>query len=781
MATYTQNINPKEKYQLILYVSESFASDYVTTNTSTVTVTGVAKHNGDNVYGTNYYTSSNTVDINGSKYYPTTGYDLRNGGSSQIFSYSVPVKHNNDGTKTISVSWSFTGGDTSSQWNVNGSISANVTLQTIPRATVIGEHTGVIGENLTIQWSKAANFTHKLYYSVGSKKDELVTDINGNTSFVDGVTWTIPTDIYKDMPGQSIEGTLKLVTYNGTTQIGSPSTAKITLTTGADATPTFEDILLKDINSTTVNLTEDNTNYIRNYSDVFMQLSFNTHRFATLKKLTINEYTFTADQVSSGQVTQDGTLSYGLDFTYGKLNTDTIKITIEDSRGIPYVRLYKIAAAQLITYIPLTSVFKFKRIGATSGRLGIEFSGNYFNSSFGPYGKSNNLYISYRYKEKTESAFSNTIDLVKDTDFKLNGNTYYSGNGTAKSLLEIPYTFDYKKEYNMEIDIRDELTTLSTVKAIIKKGIPIIWWNGEKVTINGDLYIADKDGNNPINVRELTGGGGMVGDLPVGAQVPYVGTTAPNGWLLCDGSAVSRTQYAELFAVIGTTYGAGDGKTTFNLPDKRGKVSVGRNSSDTAFDTLGEKGGQKEVTLTKDQMPKHTHTQNAHRHQQNYYTWYNNANQYDVRLQGSSGGYYSGAGMTGYYTDNATATNQDTGGDKPHTNLQPYEVDNWIIKYSKVKSSISIGDNGNWCIDGIDTGYSSAGVQGPIGPTGGPGPKGDPGPMPVFTIGDVVSLEPGTQPYVRQRGTAANPILDFGIPGADGGNAKVIIDRWEGV
>ena len=51
--------------------------------------------------------------------------------------------------------------------------------------------------------------------------------------------------------------------------------------------------------------------------------------------------------------------------------------------------------------------------------------------------------------------------------------------------------------------------------------------------------------------------------------------------------------------------------------------------------------------------------------------------------------------------------------------------------------------------------------------------------MPVFTIGTVESLEPGEEPYVTQRGTAAEPILDFGIPGADGGNAKVIIDRWE--
>lgn len=63
--------------------------------------------------------------------------------------------------------------------------------------------------------------------------------------------------------------------------------------------------------------------------------------------------------------------------------------------------------------------------------------------------------------------------------------------------------------------------------------------------------------------------------LPPGALVPYAGASAPTGFLLCDGSAVSRTTYAALYGVIGATYGAGDGSTTFNLPDLRGRVPVG--------------------------------------------------------------------------------------------------------------------------------------------------------------------------------------------------------------
>jgi microcystin-dependent protein len=74
---------------------------------------------------------------------------------------------------------------------------------------------------------------------------------------------------------------------------------------------------------------------------------------------------------------------------------------------------------------------------------------------------------------------------------------------------------------------------------------------------------------------------------------PFAGAAAPNGWLLCDGSAVSRTTYAALYGVISTSYGAGDGSTTFNLPDLRGRMPAGKDATQTEFDTLGEAGGAK--------------------------------------------------------------------------------------------------------------------------------------------------------------------------------------------
>ena len=92
-------------------------------------------------------------------------------------------------------------------------------------------------------------------------------------------------------------------------------------------------------------------------------------------------------------------------------------------------------------------------------------------------------------------------------------------------------------------------------------------------------------------------------NTPVGSISLFAGATAPSGWLICDGSAISRTTYANLFSVIGTTYGAGDGSTTFNIPNLQGRVPVGLDSRDTDFDTLGKTGGRKNQTLALSNLP----------------------------------------------------------------------------------------------------------------------------------------------------------------------------------
>ena len=96
--------------------------------------------------------------------------------------------------------------------------------------------------------------------------------------------------------------------------------------------------------------------------------------------------------------------------------------------------------------------------------------------------------------------------------------------------------------------------------------------------------------------------------LPAGIIIGYGGAAAPSQWFLCDGTAVSRSTYAALFTAIGVLYGVGNGSTTFNLPDYRGRVMVGLSSTDADFDTLGKKYGAKTVDID------HTHIAPEHKH-----------------------------------------------------------------------------------------------------------------------------------------------------------------------
>lgn len=98
-----------------------------------------------------------------------------------------------------------------------------------------------------------------------------------------------------------------------------------------------------------------------------------------------------------------------------------------------------------------------------------------------------------------------------------------------------------------------------------------------------------------------------VAAFPVGAILPYASTLSPAGWLRCNGAEVSRTEYAQLYAVIGTRYGLGNGTTTFNVPNLNRKFLVGYDPADGAMQ-IADTGGEENHILTISELPAHTHT-----------------------------------------------------------------------------------------------------------------------------------------------------------------------------
>ncbi len=184
----------------------------------------------------------------------------------------------------------------------------------------------------------------------------------------------------------------------------------------------------------------------------------------------------------------------------------------------------------------------------------------------------------------------------------------------------------------------------------------------------GQVLVKKSDDDNDTEWVDQTGGPGGGGDsIPVGTIVEYSGNELPSGYLLCDGQEVSRTEYSSLFEVIGTTYGEGNGATTFNLPNLKGKVAVGIDEDDEDFNILAKSGGEKSHKLAVNEIPDHTH-------------WAN-----DVLVIGKSevsglapGSAWSDTGGIGRGTNTSSS-----GSNQSHNNLQPYIVLNYIIKAKK--------------------------------------------------------------------------------------------------
>ena len=188
--------------------------------------------------------------------------------------------------------------------------------------------------------------------------------------------------------------------------------------------------------------------------------------------------------------------------------------------------------------------------------------------------------------------------------------------------------------------------------------------------------------------------------VPTGAIFPYAVGTSPAGYLLCDGSAVNRTTYAALFAVIGTTYGAGDGTTTFNIPNFVGRFPIGYQ---TGTYNLGTAGGVSSVALSTTELPAHTHTGTTDSGGSHTHTY---QDAYFAENAGGGGGIYGTSATTD--TDNhfyyrtagggysTSPSDIDTGSSGSHTHtfttassgtgtafsiVNPYLPIAYIIKY----------------------------------------------------------------------------------------------------
>lgn len=190
---------------------------------------------------------------------------------------------------------------------------------------------------------------------------------------------------------------------------------------------------------------------------------------------------------------------------------------------------------------------------------------------------------------------------------------------------------------------------------------------GQELEVEGDLRVLGKvifEDESQIQTAPSI--------IPTGIILPFAGSEIPAGWLLCDGGEVSRDTYNSLFSLISNIYGDGDGVTTFNVPDLRGRMPMGLDNmggvsagivENQEADNLGGNSGTEMHQLSIEEMPNHNH---------------------DLREYAGSGGTF-GRGITSgndqYGYNLSTSKISSAGGDQPHNNMPPYLSLNYIIKF----------------------------------------------------------------------------------------------------
>lgn len=272
------------------------------------------------------------------------------------------------------------------------------------------------------------------------------------------------------------------------------------------------------------------------------------------------------------------------------------------------------------------------------------------------------------------------------------GVVYFYESGTT-TLSTVYQDYDFEDPHPNPATLNEA----GVLEAYTNKRLRIVIedFEGNAVRIYENVGIEDADVQDAISGTD---------NVPPGVVDDYAGDTAPLGWLMCDGDAVSRTTYAALFAAIGINWGAGDGSTTFNLPDLQGRVCIGAGTGTSlSARVLAETGGEEEHTLltTEAAVAAHTHTLTAeasHVHQMfsdddgdSVLTASNivpsrrdgtgDVKAYEMTYVGPGGAAaavgQSGAGSSHTHT---VGTHAGSSSADPHNNMQPYGVLNKIIK-----------------------------------------------------------------------------------------------------
>lgn len=431
-----------------LWQSITQNSQDIANNKSNVTVNMYLSFDGSSYYAYTNNATSGSMTINGS----TTNYSIAsiNFSSGQakdilLATWTGDIAHNDDGTKTLSVSGSW---NTDTTRIGSGSCSTSKTLSTIPRASTVKGGSGDIGSTSAISITSASSsFKHTLRYAFGTLSGTIAPEVA--TSY----TWTIPTSFYTQIPSAKTgTGTIYCDTYNGSTLIGTTSVQFTATANESTCRPTVS-ATIKDTNSTTTALTGDSSKLVKYKSTAQLVITSTVKNSATIKSVTVNG-------------TNVGTSS-SITLNYSNVSTASFTIVTTDSRG--YVNTSYVVTPSYVNYVPLTINANFFRPQPTTGEVDLTYSGNYFNGSFGAV--ANTLSLTWKWKKKSDTSWT-TGGTITPT---------LSGNTISQKTISLGTSFDYQTSYDFQIIAIDKLTTF-TQTANVSVGMPVFYWGKDFFT-----------------------------------------------------------------------------------------------------------------------------------------------------------------------------------------------------------------------------------------------------------------------------------------------------------
>ena len=436
-----------------------------------------------------YYGGSATIGVTVNGEYKSTGfypsYPTNIGAGEDnahlVATFDFTVPHNADGSKTASMSMSWSANFSPSSGSASGSIS----LTNIPRQANITSATDFTDEeNPTITYeNKAGNSVSSLQACIsltGSADDIEYRDIPKTGS---SYTFELTDSERNILRNATLSGsTQRQVIFFVRTEIGGNtfySTLTRTLTI-VNCSPTVT-ATIEDINTATLEITgssSSNIVIVKGYSKAKITPTAAAKKGASITSIKVNDTVVSKESIELS-------------------GTDKYEVRAYDNRGLVASKdLVGGTAFTFINYIPLTFSGTLERHTPTGNQLDLSFSGNYFNGSFGT--TDNSLTIKWYWKEKNAAEWTLGGTLVKDTDFVINNNVYHSGTTEKETKISLGNIFDYKKTYEIKIEYSDALLKNNSITLLGRKGKPVYNWGRDFFNINGELRI---NGVNPFGYK----------------------------------------------------------------------------------------------------------------------------------------------------------------------------------------------------------------------------------------------------------------------------------------